>query len=221
MKTMNKRLVWFTELFIWIVIIVSVVFCCAYFYINEKTKNHSYFMFFKDVDGLAKGSPVRMMGYNIGHVQDIKVYNQNIFVSFIVTEKNIYIPSGSFARVEFYGLGGSKSLEIYPSSEKTDSEKDVIIAKKPYRIDDYYKNGELINNILESIATISASSIDSFLNSGYTISNMNNITKDINNVVKSLIDDETVLMKKVRKNISKDKNSSNDINTQRGESNEK
>ena len=93
---MNKRLVWFTELFLWALLILALILGFTYSFAKSEHKNHSYYMFFKDVDGLSQGSVVRMMGYQIGYVRDVKVFNDdNIFVSFLVTQKNVYIPSGS------------------------------------------------------------------------------------------------------------------------------
>ena len=59
---MNKKLVWFTEISIWVIVFLALIFGFTYSFATAKLKNHSYYMFFKDVDGLSKGSPVRMMG---------------------------------------------------------------------------------------------------------------------------------------------------------------
>lgn len=197
---MNKKLVWFTEIFIWIVIFLSLIFGCTYSFATASMKNHSYYMFFKDVDGLSKGSPVRMMGYLIGHVQDVKVFQDNIFVSFIVTEKNIYIPSGAFARVEFYGLGGSKSLEIFPPKEKL-TENDVIISKDPYRVADYYAQGKKINTLLENMMTNTGIMLDEFIGSGVTVPMVKDAARHVNNVIQSFIEDENGIMNKMAKPI--------------------
>ena len=197
---MNKKLVWFTEIFIWIVIFLSLIFGCTYSFATASMKNHSYYMFFKDVDGLSKGSPVRMMGYHIGHVQDVKVFQDNIFVSFIVTEKNIYIPSGAFARVEFYGLGGSKSLEIFPPKEKL-TENDVIISKDPYRVADYYAQGKKINTLLENMMTNTGIMLDEFIGSGVTVPMVKDAARHVNNVIQSFIEDENGIMNKMAKPI--------------------
>ncbi len=87
---MNKRLIWFSELFLWSVIILAVILGFTYASATAYEKNHSYYMFFNDVDGLSQGSPVRMMGFQIGYVRDVKVFDDNIFVSFLVTERNVY-----------------------------------------------------------------------------------------------------------------------------------
>ena len=80
---MNKRLVWFEEFILWLFIIIAVIIGFTYSFAKADQKNHSYYMFFKDVDGLAKGSPVRFMGFQIGYVRDVKVFDESIFVSFV------------------------------------------------------------------------------------------------------------------------------------------
>ena len=48
---------------------------------------NSFYIFFDDVDGLVKGSPVRLMGINIGYVRDVKIFDNKVFISFLVTKK--------------------------------------------------------------------------------------------------------------------------------------
>ncbi len=193
---MNKKLVWFTEIFIWVILFLALIFGFTYLFATAKLKNHSYYMFFKDVDGLSKGSPVRMMGFHIGHVQDVKVFQDNIFVSFIVTKENIYIPSGAVARVEFYGLGGSKSLEIFPPKEKL-NDKEVIISKDPYRVSDYYAQGQKISSLLETMMTSTGIMLDEFMGSGITVPMIKDTARHVNSMIQSFIEDETGVMKKM------------------------
>lgn len=202
---MNKKLVWFTEIFIWFIIFFAIIFGLTYSFATAKLKNHSYYMFFKDVDGLAKGSPVRMMGYHIGHIQDVKVFQENIFVSFIVTKENVYIPSGAYARVEFYGLGGSKSLEIFPPKEKL-KDKEVIISKSPYRVADYYEQGQKINSLLETMMISTGMMLDDFISSGVTIPMIKESAEHVNSMIQSFIDDDSGIMKRINNYSSEKEN---------------
>lgn len=184
---MNKRLVWSIELFLWAILIFALILGFTYSFATADQKNSSYYMFFKDVDGLTKGSPVRMMGYQIGYVRDVKVFEDNIFVSFLVTEKNINIPNGSSARVEFYGLGGSKSLEIEPSTKKYPDNSEVLITKSPYRIADYYKWGSQINATIEQVSVNATASLDAFVNSGIKIPYLMKSAQNLNSMVQSFV----------------------------------
>ncbi|MCR5261113.1 MAG: MlaD family protein [Candidatus Gastranaerophilales bacterium] len=186
---MNKRLVWFTELILWALFILALIFGFTYSFATSENKNHSYYMFFQDVDGLTKGSPVRMMGYQIGYVRDVKVFKDNIFVSFLVTEKDVIIPSGSTAQVEFYGLGGSKSLEIEPPSEHYNG-KEIIMTKNPYRLENYYRWGHQISSILENTMNNTSMMLDAYTKSDINIPFLTKSAQKMNNMIQSFIESE-------------------------------
>ena len=111
MKIKNLYLV---EIIVWLIILG----CAFYFFIYSSTikenVQNSYYLFFDDAGGLVKGSPVRLMGINIGYVRDVKIFDNKVFVSFLVTKNNVNIPRKANASIEFYGLGGSTSLELNP-----------------------------------------------------------------------------------------------------------
>ncbi|OGI03143.1 MAG: hypothetical protein A2Y25_08280 [Candidatus Melainabacteria bacterium GWF2_37_15] len=118
-----------------------------------------YTIQFKDVDALSVGSPVRLAGVHIGHVIKQEFKDNNILVTFKVTNKNTSIPKGSVAGIEFTGLGGSKSLEIMPPHCKQKSNQEIYQIE-PVRV----------NSFMEIQNTISKSTLDlcngilSFLN---------------------------------------------------------
>lgn len=184
---MNKRLVWITELFIWTILLLLIILGFSYAFATSKEKNYSYYLFFKDVDGLSQGSIVRMMGLPIGYVRDVKVFNDDVFVSFLVTKENIKIPEGSIARVEFYGLGGSKSLEIEPMRREKDIlNNEAIVTQKPYRVSYYYKWSEEINSTIKTIATETSDTLDTIKNVNITSILVKN-SQELNNMVQSFV----------------------------------
>lgn len=69
---------------------------------------------FKDANELARGSSVRMMGTEIGYVNDIKIHPDSVDVIVKTFPDSLRIPSGSRFTIEFTGLVGSKSIEIIP-----------------------------------------------------------------------------------------------------------
>ena len=105
-------------------------------------------MFFDDVASLVKGSPVRLMGINIGYVKDIKIFDNKVFVSILVTKKNVVIPKSAIATIEFYGLGGSTSLELEPSTNLGTEHSDEIIPSETYRVQDYWDGVKLTANTM-------------------------------------------------------------------------
>ena len=144
---MKKRAI-LTELLIWtfilLIIFLGIIFAYSKFFVEPNIYNIK----FKDIDGITDGSPVRFMGINIGYVRDLKPEDKNINVQILITKKNMKIPNGTIARVEFYGLGGSKSIELMPP----DGSNDVgIVTENTIRIGDVVKETEGIVEIIELI----------------------------------------------------------------------
>lgn len=102
-----------------------------------KKNFNTYQVFLPDVDGLIAGSPVRYMGIQVGYVNQLDIVGEDVYVKFVVTQKGFKIPKGSITTVEFTGLGGSKSLELYPpqTPDKLLSDK-ILIPQSPKRISD-------------------------------------------------------------------------------------
>ena len=102
----------------------------------------------KDIDGITKGSPVRFMGINVGYVRNLKSEDKFVNVQILITKKNMEIPNGTVARVEFYGLGGSKSIELMPP----DGSCDVgILTTDTIRLNDVAHEAVSIVEIVEMI----------------------------------------------------------------------
>lgn len=124
------------------------------FIYNTSVKNNvknSFYIFFDDVDGLVKGSPVRLMGINIGYVRDVKIFDNKVFISFLVTKENIQIPKRATATIEFYGLGGSTSLELNPATASEASNEEMILQGESYRVQDFWDGQKLVSNVLIDI----------------------------------------------------------------------
>ncbi|MBR1460334.1 MCE family protein, partial [bacterium] len=123
----NIRVYAWVEFVIWLIIIALCVFGIRYHNHKKQSQYKSYQIFMQDVDGLIVGSPVRFLGIQIGHVTKIQIVSSDLYVKFIITQKDLTLPTGSIATVEGSGLGGSKSLEIYPPK---DNNSDKIIQAK-------------------------------------------------------------------------------------------
>ncbi len=125
-----------TEALIWIVVICAIIFGVKYHNYREQKELKTYQIFLQDVDGLIVGSPVRMLGVSIGYIEKIKIIGDTVYVKFVLDDKDMSIPKGSITTVEFNGLGGSKSLEIYPPTEQSLATNKLIVAKRPMRLND-------------------------------------------------------------------------------------
>ena len=97
-------------------------------------------MFIHDIDGLKKGSPVKIMGVGVGYITEINIVDDYMYISFMVTKKDVSIPHGSVAKIESYGIAGSKSIELYPPKEKADTTKPVLFVEEPIRSSSTYNS---------------------------------------------------------------------------------
>lgn len=142
-----------TELIIWLLIIALCVFGIRYHHHKSLKQYKSYQIFMNDVDGLIVGSPVRFLGMQIGHVTKIQLVSSDvyadIYIKFIITQKDLTLPTGAIATVEASGLGGSKSLEIYPP--KDEKQDKIIVSKDSTRLN---KVMSLFNTIFKDIEEI-------------------------------------------------------------------
>ena len=129
-----KNVARFIELSVWILFILLIVLGIV-LYNSYCHKNFGrYQIFMQDIDGIIVGSPVRMLGINVGYVKHIKPVNDMVYIDFVINKKGIEIPKGSKITVEFNGLGGSKSLEIYTPEEKYDSNMPSLTIQQPRRL---------------------------------------------------------------------------------------
>lgn len=142
------------EFLFWLIIILIIVAVSSTGIIfKEKNDKNDYQIFLQDVDGLIVGSPVRMLGIEVGHITKIKPTNNELYVKFILTNPDVYIPQGTSATVEFSGLAGSKSLELYPpeKGDYIDSSTPVLSIEPPKRLHDAMG---LLNDMLKKIGSI-------------------------------------------------------------------
>ena len=77
-----------------------------------------------------------MMGLQIGHVERVKIVSDHVYVKFVLEDKNLSLPKGVIATVEFNGLGGAKSLELYEPTKESLASNKLIVVNKPMRLSD-------------------------------------------------------------------------------------
>ena len=141
------------ELLIWLIIILIIISISTFVYIAREKNDNSYDIFMQDVDGLIVGSPVRMMGIEVGHVTKIKPTNSEVYVKFIITDDTVTIPQGTKATVEFSGMAGSKSLELYLPDKNTyiDTSVPILTVNPPKRLHDALG---LLNDMFDKLGSI-------------------------------------------------------------------
>ena len=160
-STMKRYLSLFIEVLLWFIFITALVMgTFLYNHIKLKEK-HSYHVFFNDTNGIRNGSPVKIMGNEIGYVSNVNVINSDeIFVSFVITKNGISIPAGTMAKVESTGLVGSRSLELYPPQTKTNKEDEILIPVNPERVQGAFENSTRIAEVLYNASSNVNKSLD-------------------------------------------------------------
>jgi len=148
---MRKHTLWIVELFVWVLILFLVSGTIMVAKYNYRKQFNTYQIFLPDVDGLINGSPVKLMGIQIGYVNQLDIVGDDIYVKFIITDSKVSLPEGTRATVEFYGLGGSKALELYPPKPGKDPSGKFIISQPPKRIHDSLG---LLNKMFKQLADL-------------------------------------------------------------------
>ena len=143
---MNKPII--IEIIIWCLILTFIFSVGIFGYSKIFIEPNVYNIEFSDIDGITKGSPVRFMGINIGYVKKLKPKDKHINVQIVVTKKDMKIPNGTVARVEFYGLGGSKSIELMPADSNG---AQGIVSANTLRLHDMVAKTESLVGILEAL----------------------------------------------------------------------
>ena len=128
------RLYTVLEIIVWLLIIVLVVGFIRFQHAKKIGEYRTYRLFMQDVDGLIEGSSVRMMGVPIGYIKTINIVQDEVYVKFVVTDEDVVLPNGVIATVEFNGMAGSKSLEIYPPDSVSKASGRLITVKKTNRL---------------------------------------------------------------------------------------
>lgn len=145
----NIRLYTWLEFLIWFIILCLCVFAIRVHRYEKAKALPSYQIFMPDVDGMIVGSPVKYMGVQVGYIKNLKILTDRVYVRFVITEKDVTLPKGVVATVEFSGLGGSKSLELYPPTENSSDR--IVIVQAPKRLNNSIS---LINDMFLKIDSI-------------------------------------------------------------------
>lgn len=135
---MKKRIKLLLEVLILILLPGGLIFFGINYVKHNMDARPHYQVIFKDVDNLMVGAPVRIMGIDVGYVTNVEPAGNKVYVSFVISKKNIKIPEGATINIQFTGLVGSKSIEIEAPGHINKSPKSLHIIE-PVRI------GSLIN----------------------------------------------------------------------------
>lgn len=130
---MRKKNILLLEIIIWFFLLIGLINFGFNFFNNYLNERKTYNVAFNDVDGLIVGSPVRMMGIQVGHVIKIRPLFNNVDVTFVINQDKVNIPERFSVNIQFTGLAGSKSLEILPENNENLSDTPMLVME-PIRI---------------------------------------------------------------------------------------
>lgn len=105
---------------------------------------------FLNANEISRGAPVRLMGTDIGFVDDIRIERDHVDVTIQTSPDAIRIPSGSVFTVLFTGLGGAKSIEVtLPATPVPDKD-----GKPVYRVKEPISMRDTLNASLDSVQAL-------------------------------------------------------------------
>jgi len=153
---MKKKLFTVFEILVWMVLFLIPTFFISTILNPDLDIQKHYFADFRDVNSIIIGSPVNYIGYNIGHVDDIQILSDRIRVDIAIVKKDYSLPQCSMIKIEESGIGGSRSLEIFPCENP--SLKGSIYTQKPKRVsemlDDYCNFTKSLNESMSNALNI-------------------------------------------------------------------
>lgn len=136
------------EIFIFLILISILTFYGIKAFKHTFDIGTTYHIVFKDIDSIVIGSPVRVLGVDVGHVTKIQNATDEIYVDFVINDNNIKLPDGTKASIEFFGIAGSRSIELTPPNSST--EADGLVVSEPIRIGDAF---DIMQEFMEATMT--------------------------------------------------------------------
>lgn len=124
------------EFAIWFLVLFFVVAGVRIYHYKSAKKLVTYQIFISDAAGLIVGSPVKFLGVPVGYISKIKIVSNEVYMKIVITQKDFKLPKGAIATVEFNGMGGSKSLEIYPPTKESTLSGKILAVENPRRLSD-------------------------------------------------------------------------------------
>lgn len=147
---MRKKSILLLEVFIWILLLGGLVFLGINLVKQKLDSRENYQVIFKDVDNLMVGAPVRIMGIDVGYATEIKPVEDRVYVTFVITNEEVSIPSGATVNIQFTGLAGAKSIEIIPPKYMRPGPH-ILRIEEPIRVNSLVDiNNQISQSILDS-----------------------------------------------------------------------
>jgi len=124
-----------------VIIIATYFFWFAYGISDIKKSSSKYTVFasFQDIDGISKGTDVKLSGIKIGYVENLSIDKDSYYaITKLYINSHVDIPKDSRAAVSTSGLLGGKYIRIVPgiSENRIDSGEKIKLTQSSLNIED-------------------------------------------------------------------------------------
>lgn len=120
MSKMKKFALYTTEIIIWLVAIYFIAQVTISTFYPQLIEYREYRVTLSDIDGLIVGSPVRLMGMQIGTVSNITYNDDKIILTMRIRKKGVNLPPSTIFTIEGASLGGNRSIELIPHDDQSE-----------------------------------------------------------------------------------------------------
>lgn len=134
---LNRAII--SDILLWIALALAAAGAIYYFgIVLPAQRGQIITLHFHNANEISKGSPVRMMGTDIGFVNDLRIQNDYVAVTIQTYPGTLPIPSGSTFNILFTGLAGAKSVEVEvpDTPEPNVNGQPVYLVEEPVRMRD-------------------------------------------------------------------------------------
>jgi len=134
---LNRAII--SDILLWLALALLLAYTIYFFAIYLPAQRGQIItLHFHNANEISKGSPVRMMGTDIGFVSNLRLQQDYVAVTVQTNPGTLPIPSGSKFNILFTGLAGAKSIEVVPpqSPQPTVNGQPVYLVEEPLRMRD-------------------------------------------------------------------------------------
>lgn len=150
--TLDRAII--SDILLWLLVVLLLAYFVKLFAIDIPEQHGQRITLpFRDASAIIVGSPVRMMGLEIGYVSNIEVRADHIDVTIQTNPDAVPLPSGTTFTILFTGLGGSESIEaslpeeVKPRDLKSDHP--VYLVNEPIRLNKVLKTSTDVTQALQ------------------------------------------------------------------------
>lgn len=148
---LSELLVWGSILLLVVFLFLTVIGFIGRFIPNE---NQKITLYFRDASQLSMGAPVHYMGVDVGYVDKVVPLEDMVEVQVKMNHPDFRLPDGSTFTIQFNGLAGAKTLEVFPPAVDVTTVENHFRNFEtfdPIRIRDVFKTQQSVSEAFQLI----------------------------------------------------------------------